>query len=50
MYSPPKNSVTLVKVEDRVKENSAGVPPSQSDDLMMEYIEGEALPMVSLEV
>ena len=50
MYGSLKNPVTLVEVEAWVREeNSTGVLPSQSDDIVMEHVEGEALPMVSLE-
>ena len=51
LYSPPKNPVTLVNVEVWVgEENSTGVLPSQSDDIMVEHVEGEVLPVVSHEV
>ena len=50
MYGSLKNPVTLVEVEAWVREeNSTGVLPSQSDDIVVEHVEGEALPMVSLE-
>ena len=50
-HSPHQKFVALVEVEVRVRiENLAGILPSQSDDCMVEHIEGEALPMVSLGV
>ena len=51
MYSSPKNLVTFVEVEVWVgEENSTGVFASQSNDIVVEDVEREALSQVSLEV
>ena len=51
MYSSLKNPVTFVEVEVRVREkNVTGVIPNQSNDIVVEYVEGEALSEVSFEV
>ena len=50
-HSPHQKFVALVEVEVWVRvESLAGIFPGQSDDIMVEYIEGEALAEVSLEI